>query len=94
MIKIYSNQDIESEDIIPFPQQIETTEQDWWMIYDVETLDVVVKPQQCSGLTSSPLTMVVADTEEELEQYIIDNDLIVPIDEDQELYHLEYSVIE
>ena len=94
MIKIYSNQDIEGEDIIPFPQQIETTEQEWWMIYDVETLNVLVTPQQCSGFTSSPLTMVIADTEEELEQYIIDNDLIVPTDEDPELYHLEYPVIE
>lgn len=81
MIKIYSNQNIEGESVIPSPQQLETNEQEWWMVYDVETLNVLVAPQQCSGFTNSPLTMVVSDTEEELEQYIIDNNLINPRDE-------------
>jgi hypothetical protein len=33
-------------------------------------------PQQCSGYTSSHLTIVVADTKEECDQYIADNELI------------------
>ena len=72
----------------------ETTQEQWWIVYNDETKVILEGPLQCSGYTSSPDIMVIADTEEELEQYIIDNDLIVPMDEDQELYHLEYPVIE
>jgi hypothetical protein len=75
MIRIYTNQDLGNEEIISSPYEVETTEQDWWMIYDADTKEIIVEPQQCSGYTSSPLTMVVADTEEELNQYIVDNDL-------------------
>jgi hypothetical protein len=75
MIKIYSNQ-IKSEKIIPSPEEVHTTEQDWWMIYDASTKQIVIEPQQCSGYTSSPLTMVIADTLEELEQYIAENNLV------------------
>lgn len=75
MIKIYSSQ-ISTEEVIPFPDQVHTTDQNWWMIYDTATKEIIVAPQQCSGYTSSPLTMVIADTKEELEQYIKDNSLI------------------
>jgi hypothetical protein len=75
MIKIYSNQII-SEEVIPFPNEVYTTDQNWWMIYDAATKQVAVEPMQCSGCTSSPLTIVVADSKEELEQYIADNELI------------------
>jgi hypothetical protein len=75
-MRIYTNQNLDNEEIIPSPYEVETTEQDWWMIYDADTKEVVVEPQQCSGFTSSPLTMVIADTEEELDQYIVDNGLI------------------
>ena len=75
MIKIYSSQ-ISTEEVIPFPDQVHTTDQNWWMIYDATTKQIVVEPMQCSGYTSGPLTMVIADTKEELEQYIKDNSLI------------------
>lgn len=77
MIKIYSSQ-ISTEEVIPFPDQVHTTDENWWMIYDATTKQITVEPMQCSGYTSSPLTMVIADTEEELEQYIKDNGLITP----------------
>ena len=73
---------------------IETTQEQWWMLYNDETKIVIEGPFHCSGYTSSPNVMVIADTEEELEQYIIDNDLIVPTDEDQELNYAEHFVIE
>jgi hypothetical protein len=73
---------------------IETTQEQRWMLYNDETKIVIEGPFQCSGYTSSPNVMVIADTEEELEQYIIDNDLIVPTDEDQELNYAEHFVIE
>jgi hypothetical protein len=75
MIKIYTNQNIKNQHVILSPLEVQTTKQDWWMIYDNTTKEVVVEPQQCSGYTSSPLTIVVADTKEELDQYIVDNDL-------------------
>jgi len=74
-MKIYSNQNVNAEQIIPFPDEVHTTELDWWMIYDADTKVITIQPIQCSGYTSSPLTMVIADTEEELEQYIADHAL-------------------
>lgn len=76
MIKVYSNQ--EKPGVIPTVDGINTTETEWWMIYDVYTLQIIIPPQQCSGGTSSPFTMVISDTREELEQYIQDNGLILP----------------
>lgn len=57
------------------PSNLLTTENDWWFIFS-EDKRIVVEPLQCSGGTTSPHTMVVADTLEELEQYIIDNALV------------------
>jgi hypothetical protein len=74
MIKVYSNQNSTS------PQNVHTTEEDWWMIFDPASKNVIVMPQQCSGYTSSPLTMVVAENKDELNQYIIDNSLIIAKD--------------
>jgi hypothetical protein len=78
MIKLYSNQ--EKPDILPIVDGISTNETEWWMIYDANTLQVIIPPQQCSGGTSSPYTMAISDTREELEQYIQDNGLILPPD--------------
>ena len=78
MIRLYSNQ--KQPDVIPTVNGISTNETEWWMIYDVVTLKVIIPPQQCSGGTSSPYTMVIADTREELEQYIIDNKLLFNLD--------------
>ncbi len=57
------------------PSNLLTTENEWWFIFS-EDKHIVVEPLQCSGGTSSPHTMVVADTLEELEQYITENELI------------------
>jgi len=54
---------------------IETTQEQWWILYSDETKIVIEDPLQCSGYTSSPNIMVIADTEEELLTYIIDNDI-------------------
>ena len=78
MIRLYSNQ--KQPNVIPMVNGISTNETEWWMIYDAATLKVIISPQQCSGGTSSPYTMVIADTREELEQYIIDNKLLFNLD--------------
>jgi hypothetical protein len=75
-MKVYSNQILDAEWIIPFPDEVHTTEQEWWMIYNADTKVIVIEPLQCSGYTSSPFTMVIADTKEELLQYIKQNNLI------------------
>jgi len=77
-MKIYSNQILGVEHVIRFPDKVHTTDQEWWMIYDANTLQIIIPPQQCSGGTSSPYTMATSDTKEELEQYIQENNLILP----------------
>jgi hypothetical protein len=84
MIRLYSNQ--EKPDVVPMVDGINTNETEWWMIYDANALQVIIPPQQCSGGTSSPYTMAIADTLEELEQHIQDNGLILPVD----LYGSDY----
>ena len=74
MIRIYSNK--EKPDVIPMVDSVMTNETEWWMIYNANTLQVLVPPQQCAGGTSCVYTMVIADSEEELNQYIIDNKLL------------------
>ena len=74
--------------------EIEASETQWWFLYEEDTKELRDIPIQCSGYISSPRILILADTEEELEQYIIDNDLIVPTDEDQELNYAEHFVIE
>jgi len=76
-MKIYSNQNVNAEQVIPFPDEVHTTELDWWMIYDADTKVILIEPLQCSGYTSCPKTMVISDTKEELDQYIIDNKLLL-----------------
>jgi hypothetical protein len=76
-MKIYSNQNVNAEQVTPFPDEVHATEQDWWMIYDADTKVITIEPLQCSGYTSSPMTMVIADTKEELEKYIADHGLIL-----------------
>ena len=57
------------------PKNLLTTENDWWFIFS-EDKHIVVEPLQCSGGTSSPHTMVVADTFEECEEYIEEHNLV------------------
>lgn len=75
-MKVYSNQILDAEWVIPFSDELHTIELNWWMIYNADTKVIIIEPLQCSGYTSSPFTMVVADTKEELDQYIIDNKLL------------------
>lgn len=60
-----------------------TTQEQWWILYNDETKIVEEGPLQCIGHTFSPLIMVIADTEEELLTYIEENNLIIPIKEDE-----------
>jgi len=64
---------------------IETTQEQWLIIYNDETKTVLEGPLQCSGYTSSPHIMVIGETEEELLTYIEENDLIIPNDDEDEL---------
>lgn len=57
------------------PDNLHVDEEAWWLIFDVEK-NIIIEPIQCSGLASTPHTMVVADTAKELEHYIDDNNLI------------------
>ncbi len=56
---------------------IESTQDQWWMLYNESTKIVFEGPIQCSGSTTSPHIMVIADTEEELLAYIEENDLVI-----------------
>jgi len=52
---------------------IETTQEQWWITYNSETKIILqgpFGPFQCSGYTSSPHTMVIADTEAEVLEFI------------------------
>ena len=57
---------------------IETTQDQWIMMYDDETKKILMEPQQCSGSYTCAITLVVADTKEELDQYIVDHALVYP----------------
>lgn len=61
-------------------ENVETDQNDWWFVFDETSKNIIVEPQQCSGSTYGPYTMVVADTKEEIDQYIQDNGLILPPD--------------
>jgi len=87
MIRIYSNQ--ERPDVIPVVDGILVNETEWWMIYDAVTNKVIISPLQCAGGASSPYTMVIADSKEELNQFIIENGLIIPLDESDSIYNIE-----
>lgn len=71
------------------PKNIETDQNQWWFIYNETDKNIIIEPMECSGATSSPYTMVVADTKEELDQYILDNGLILPVDEFDPTYNIE-----
>ena len=66
---------------------IQTSDTDWWMLYNSDTLQTLSPLMQCSGYTSSPLpvdVMVKGDDKTEIEQYIIDND-IKPVTDDNDI---------
>ena len=66
--------------IIDKPENFLTNEEQWWMIFESETKKIIIYPNKCSGYTSSPFMMIVADSKEELEKYILENELSSSID--------------
>jgi hypothetical protein len=61
------------------PKDFQIPDTVWWIVYDnsKEILSDIQEPQY-RGLISSPSTLVTADTKEELEQFITDNQLYFP----------------
>lgn len=57
------------------PKDVQTTGETWWFVFD-DDKNIIISPFQCSGYTSSPHTIVVADSKEECDQYIADNELV------------------
>jgi hypothetical protein len=55
---------------------ITVDESQWVMIYNDENKIITMTPQQCAGTYTCADTLVVADTLEECEQYIVDNRLV------------------
>jgi hypothetical protein len=51
-------------------------ESQWAMLYDEDSKDILMEPQQCSGTYTCADTLVVADTLEECEDYIKENNLV------------------
>ena len=56
--------------IIADVTNIKTTENDWFIGYNNETRRVMIGPIQCSGNSNSCHVMAIADTEEELLEFI------------------------
>lgn len=74
-MKLYSNTAV--KDSITFPDDgAVVSDIDWWFIYNPESKEIIVNPQQCGGCIYSPFTLVVADTHEECLAYIQENELI------------------
>jgi hypothetical protein len=68
--------------VIPQPNEYITDNEQWWFVYNSDTLTLLMIPQQCSGRTSSPHIMVVMDTLEECNDYISENELKNPPEKD------------
>jgi hypothetical protein len=62
--------------IINNPNDFQTDDITWWMIFEPSTLNIIVNPNLCSGKTSSPFTMVTSDNPDELNNYIVTNNLV------------------
>lgn len=61
--------------ILSQPKDVLTNEVQWWFIYNSDTGTILQEPIQCLGKTSSPYTMVVADTKDECDTFITQNNL-------------------
>jgi len=58
------------------PDNLETNETSWWIVYDPKSKKIVIPELvQMLGKTSSPFTMVVGDTREEIDAYMVENEL-------------------
>lgn len=61
--------------IINNPRNYNTSESDWWFVFDEEINTIVVPVIQCSGNTTSPYTLVIGTSEEECNNYIEENNI-------------------
>lgn len=61
---------------VTVPGDFNVSDSQWWFLYDEATKKVIIGPRISSGKISSPHTLVVADTQEECENFISNNDLI------------------
>jgi hypothetical protein len=57
---------------------VEVDQDKWILLYEESSKEILTEPQQCGGLWTVVETLVVADTKEELDQYIVDNGLYFP----------------
>jgi hypothetical protein len=55
------------------PLDYEASELVWWFVHD--GTNVITGPLQCSGKISSPHTLVVCETQEECDAFILQNNL-------------------
>ena len=55
---------------------IGVTQDQWVMLYEEASKIITMEPQQASGTYNVVDVLVVADTKEELDQYIVDNGLV------------------
>lgn len=62
--------------IIQEPNKYHLDENIHWIVYNSTTSFIVMGPHICTGYCFSPHTLVTGDTKEELDQYIIDNNLV------------------
>jgi hypothetical protein len=60
---------------------IEVTQEQWVLLYEEESKKILLEPQQASGFYTAVDVLAVADTKEELDQYIGDNGLSISIDD-------------
>jgi hypothetical protein len=63
--------------IIQAPDNFYTDENTYWLIFNPSDLNIIVAPNICPGFTISPFTMVTADTIEQLNSYITNNNLVL-----------------
>ena len=59
-----------------YKQAVITVEENAWvLLYDADTKEILMHPQQCSGTYTCAQTLVIADKLEELEYYVAENGL-------------------
>jgi len=66
--------------IINAPDRYYVDDKTWWMVFNQSNSTIIELPNLCSGNIYSLFTLVLADTEEELKSYAVNNSLIFPPD--------------
>lgn len=57
------------------PGDYNLVEGQWWFLYNDFSKNIIIKPRQGAGKISSPHILVIGNTKEECEQYIVENNL-------------------